>query len=108
MNIEEARKVLWLKSYPRPLGELLDEGYLNRERLEWAAKRAYNPKLKQVAQIPPDEMNKPVPIIGGTIAQITEIKETLAASEIPISLEKGWFTPWPFSPYKGLTIQTNP
>lgn len=31
MDIEEARKVLWLKSNPRPLGELLDEGYLTKK-----------------------------------------------------------------------------
>jgi hypothetical protein len=46
MNIEEARKVLWLKSKPRPLGELLDAGYLTDDRLEWAAQWAYNPKLQ--------------------------------------------------------------
>jgi hypothetical protein len=49
MNIEEARKVLWLKSNPRPLGELLDEGFLTRDQLEWAAKRAYNSRLQQAA-----------------------------------------------------------
>ena len=27
VNIEEAKKVLWLKSNPRPIGELLKEGY---------------------------------------------------------------------------------
>jgi hypothetical protein len=26
MNLEEAQKVLWLKSNPRPVGELLCEG----------------------------------------------------------------------------------
>ena len=51
MNLEEARKVLWLKSNPRPLGELIEEGYLNTERLEWAAQWAYNPKLKEAAKL---------------------------------------------------------
>ena len=41
-DIEEARKVLWLKSNPRPLEELAGEGYLTRDRLEWATRWAYN------------------------------------------------------------------
>lgn len=101
MNIEEARSVLWLKSNPRPLGELLDEGYLTKERLEWAAVWAYNSRLKRAAQVLLDCMNKPasekieyeVPKLNAT--------ETSAAIEIPISLEKAWSTPWPFAPYKG-------
>ena len=51
MNIEEARKVLWLKSNPRPLGELLDEGDLTQDRLEWASQWAFNYKLKEAAQV---------------------------------------------------------
>jgi len=38
MDLKDARKVLWLKRNPRPLGELLDEGYLTKDRLEWAAR----------------------------------------------------------------------
>ncbi len=34
MDIEEARKVLWLKNNHRPLGELIDEGCLMKENLE--------------------------------------------------------------------------
>ena len=51
MNIEEAKKVLWLKSNPRPIGELLNEGYLNQSRLEWAAEKAYDPALKEAAKL---------------------------------------------------------
>ncbi len=51
MNIEEARKVLWLKNNPRPLGELLGQGFLTRDRLEWAAQKAYNPNLKEAAKV---------------------------------------------------------
>ena len=51
MNIDEARQILWLKNNPRPLGELYDEGYLTKRRLEWAAQRAYNSELKQAAKV---------------------------------------------------------
>ena len=37
MNLEEARAVLWLRNNHRPLGELLDEGYLNEDRLAQVA-----------------------------------------------------------------------
>ncbi len=30
MTLEETRSVLWLRNNHRPLGKLLDEGYLNR------------------------------------------------------------------------------
>jgi hypothetical protein len=44
MGLEEARQIPWLSSRPKPLGELLDEGYLDPSRLEWAAEKAYNPR----------------------------------------------------------------
>ena len=37
MSLEEARSVMWLRNNHRPLGELLDEGFLDQRRLEWAA-----------------------------------------------------------------------
>jgi len=51
MGLEEAGKVMWLRNNYRPLGDLLDEGYLNQARLEWAAAKAYDPRLKQAAQV---------------------------------------------------------
>lgn len=101
MNIEEARKVLWLKSDPRPLGELLDEGYLTKDRLEWAAAWAYNLKLKQAAQIMLEYINQLPSEAAKHEAPKPDAKETSAAIEIPISLEKAWSTLWPFAPYKG-------
>jgi hypothetical protein len=61
MNQEEARNVLWLRNNPRSLGELLDEGYLNQSRLQWAAEKAYDPTLKQAAQVILKTVNYPVP-----------------------------------------------
>jgi hypothetical protein len=39
MNIEEVRKVFWLKSNRRPVGKLLDQGQRTKERLKWAWKQ---------------------------------------------------------------------
>jgi hypothetical protein len=102
MNIEEARKVLWLKSNHRPLGELLDEGYLTKDRLEWAAKWAYNSSLQKAAQVILDALNR-----DSTIAQSEESKKAMAALvrdtgvKVGISLVKAHSTAWPFTPYKG-------
>ncbi len=51
MTVEEALQVSWLSYKPRPLGELMDEGYLDKSRLEWAAQKAYNPLLKKAAAV---------------------------------------------------------
>jgi hypothetical protein len=93
MNITEARQVLWLKNNPRPLGELLDEGYLTEERLKWAAQWAYNPKLKEAAQVLLDQQSP----------RATPQQVSLQAKpfELGISLEDAQKTHWPFNPYKG-------
>jgi hypothetical protein len=89
MSIEDARRVLWLRNNHRPLGELLDEGYLTRGRLEWAAAKAYDPALKQAAQA----------LIGENKAQFARTQ----AGPLPvgISLEDARATNWPLHPYKG-------
>jgi len=51
MTIDEARKILWVRPERRPLGELIDEGIVTEGRLRWAAASAYNPQLKQAAQL---------------------------------------------------------
>ena len=98
MNIEEARQVLWLKSDQRPLGDLLDEGYLTEERLKWAAQRAYNPKLKEASQI----------LLNQKLSPRVSKQEALQVSpfELGISLKDAQSTPWPFNPYKGQPMGT--
>ena len=51
MNLEEARTVLWLKNNPRIMGDLFDEGYLTKERLEWAVRKAYTPRQREAAKV---------------------------------------------------------
>jgi hypothetical protein len=102
MNIEEARKVLWLKSNHRPLGELLDEGYLSKERLEWAARWAYNSKLQEAAKVILEAIDcassaatiKEQSKAPGVIGKDSTIK-------VGISFDKAHATLWPFPPYKG-------
>jgi hypothetical protein len=102
MKLEEARKILWLRTKPRPLGELYDEGYLDQSRLEWAATHAYNPRLKQAAQVllaqseqyvtwsKPDRRPEGLPtLLPG------------APLDIGITLEQARATPWPLPPFKG-------
>lgn len=102
MNIEEARNVLWLRSNHRPLGELLDQGYLTKERLEWAAQWAYNPKLKQAAQVILESV-----FFSPQIAVVEEMSKAMdnrgkeVEIEIGISLDHAHSTRWPFPPHKG-------
>jgi hypothetical protein len=83
------------------LGELLDEGYLTKERLEWAVKWAYNSKLQQAARVILDSLNQDTSASVMPQGQELTTKETSAEIEIPVSLEKAWSTAWPFLPYKG-------
>ena len=103
MNIEEAKKVLWLKSNPRPIGELLNEGYLNQSRLEWAAEKAYDPALKDAAKLLLNWQKQ-------TTSQAVVDKKTSLPSGIQLpsgaSLDQARATLWPFSPFKGQPMGT--
>jgi hypothetical protein len=96
MSLEEARKVIWLRNYPRPVGELYDEGYLNQSRLEWAVEKAYDPRLRQAAQFllmqakPIEKVAKKLPL---------ELPDV--ALSIGITIERACSTEWPFSPFRG-------
>jgi hypothetical protein len=101
MSLEEARSVLWLRNNRRPLGELLDEGFLNQRRLEWAAAKAYDPKLKQAAAVLLDWMKRtsasapqkpPVPSPPRT--------GPLQTVDAGITIEQARATLWPFKPFK--------
>ncbi len=103
MNLEEARKVLWLKSNPRPIGELVTEGYLNQSRLEWAAEKAYDPALKEAAKLLLNWQKN-------SASQTVSDKKTALPSGIQLpsgaSLDQAHATSWPFSPFKGQSMGT--
>jgi hypothetical protein len=105
MTLEQARKVPWLRSRPKPLGELLKEGYLDRSRLEWAAKSAYDPRLKEAAQVILDWQ----PRGTGEPTGIKKGEGTAPKSRTPvrvgISLEEARATVWPFSPFRGQSME---
>ena len=97
MTLDEARSVMWLRTYYKPLGELLDEGFLTQTRLEWAAANAYDRKLKQAAAVLLDWMKRaPVPPASSPLPA-----EPLPAVQAGITLEQARATPWPFGPLKG-------
>jgi hypothetical protein len=98
MNLEEARKVFWLKSNHRPIGELLNEGYLNQSRLEWAAQWAYNPNLKQAASVILESMTTSKVIEK---PNANEVQAPTKSLKIGVTIEKARSTLWPFAPYKG-------
>lgn len=98
MNIEEAKKVLWLKSNPRPLGELLSEGYLTKDRLEWAAEKAYDPALKEAAKLLLNWQKQ------AASQSVSDKKASLPSGiQLPsgASLDQARSTLWPLSPFKG-------
>jgi hypothetical protein len=101
MGLEEARQIPWLSSRPKPLGELLDEGYLDTSRLEWAAEKAYNPRLKEAARVLLDWH------VGRSKAGDGPGKSPVTPSiskqpiRVGISLEDARSTPWPFGTLKG-------
>jgi hypothetical protein len=106
MTVDEARKVPWLRSRPRPLGELLNEGYLDRPRLEWAAKKAYDPRLKEAAQVILDWK----PSGAAAPAAIAKIQGKAPKTKTPIrvgiSLEDARSTAWPFGALRGQLMGT--
>jgi hypothetical protein len=92
---------MWLRNKHRPLGELLDEGYLNRARLEWAAAKAYDPILKEAAQALLDSQ-KLAPSDSAAPATPTS-QDGLGLQvqfDVGITMERARATLWPFRPFR--------
>ena len=98
MDLNEARKVLWIRPNRKPMGELLDEGLLSKGQLEWAIVHAYKPQLQEAAKIL-------LPLIDKTNSSTSTGKNSfqldLPTFEIPLALDRAKTMVWPFSPYKG-------
>jgi len=99
MSLEDARAVLWLRNNHRPLGELLDEGYLDERRLVWAAEKAYDDKLKQAAGVLLEWIRQN-PSEDKSAVRSTP-RESLPAIEARLTLQQARATLWPFRPLKG-------
>jgi hypothetical protein len=102
MTLDEARSVPWLRNNPQSLGELLDRGYLNQGRLEWAAEKAYDARLRRAAQVLLHELkaSQPDSAVTGQPAATTS-RAVAEPVRIPVTLETAEKTLWPFAPYKG-------
>jgi hypothetical protein len=95
MTLEEARSVMWLRNNYRRLGELLDEGFLNQARLEWAARKAYDPRLKQAATVLLEWMRR------GRKSASSHRAEQLPTLDAGITIEQARSTIWPFQSLRG-------
>jgi hypothetical protein len=101
MDLNDARKVLWIRPNRRPMGELMDEGFFTKGRLEWAIAHAYTPKLQEAAKLMLPLLEKSNYAIN---TEKTSTQLELPKMEIPLSLDQAKATVWPFSPYKGETM----
>ena len=99
MTLEQARSIFWLRNNHRPLGELLDEGYLSERRLQWAADKAYNPQLKAAASVLLKHLRAqaappaPPATASWADAAVTTVKTG-------ITLQQARATLWPFNNFK--------
>lgn len=99
MSVEEARAVMWLRNNHRPLGELLDEGYLDEHRLAWAAEKAYDPELKAAAAVLL-EWVRHGPAPPGQIPDSATLDESLPQIEAGLTMQQARETRWPFKDFK--------
>lgn len=102
MTLEEAWRVVWVRPLSRPIGELLDEGILNADRLQWAAEHAYNIRLKQAATIVLKSLERGR---GDTARPAANA----AQSEIPqfqsdMTVQQARAMPWPFRDFRGRSM----
>jgi hypothetical protein len=98
MTIDEARAALWLRDNHRPLGELLDEGFLTRARLEWAAENAYDVQLKRAAAVLLEHVSQEA------TATETDVETAPPALDAGMSIEEARSVGLPFSTHKGKPI----
>jgi hypothetical protein len=99
--MKEARSIYWLKNNHRPLGELLDEGFLNESRLSWAAEKAYNPQLKEAAGVILRHLRRSKtksPTKRGRTSEHDEDKK--ATIQTNITVKEARSTLWPFRGYR--------
>ena len=100
MGLAEARTVRWLRHNHRPLGELLDEGYLNQQRLAWAAEKAYDARLRRAAAVVLDSLRRDA--TGQAPPEAPLAPEHKATTiEASVGVEQARETVWPFRPFKG-------
>ncbi len=91
MTVEEAREVFWIREPRRKLGELLDDGRLTEKHLSWAAKKAYDQRLREAATVLLEEMRK----------RRSQEAGSKVGMNFGITRQEALETLWPFRPYRG-------
>jgi len=78
---------------------LLDDGYLTRDRLKWAADNAYNPQLRQAATVIFDSLKQSNEERKIETSQTPgqSVASPLPGVNVDISIEDAQNTIWPFS-----------
>src|SRR5689334_11255759 len=99
MTVAEARQVMWLRTNPRPIGELLDDGFLNRRSLEWAAEKAYDLRIRQAAHVLLS-ISEPIPSTANLAVSAPATESVPAA----MTISQARATLWPFRELKGQTM----
>lgn len=62
MSLEQARRTLWLDENPRPMGELVDSGFLTSEKLAWVTRGTGTLRLQAAAKVLLRHMQRPLTI----------------------------------------------
>lgn len=84
MTLERARNTYWLKNNYRPMGELFDSGFLTQSRLEWGAKNAYDPAIRDACRILLKQKQ-------------TSTKNFIEKGKLPRNIYEANAVIWPFS-----------
>lgn len=103
MTLAEARGVMWLRNNYRSMGELFDEGFLDRGRLEWAIEKAYDSRIRQAAQVLLGWQNRPL-ASSARETRRTVFESSNLAFTVSMSLEQARAIRWPFRPYQNQPI----
>jgi len=87
MSLQEARAVVWSFGQVKgPLGALLDSGQIDRHSLHWAARKAYDPRVRQAASLLLASFVEPAGQPVEVTAEVTPAqKETEPAAGTPLT-----------------------
>ena len=99
MTLEEARQVLWVRPNRRPVGQLLDEGFLNEDRLKWAEANAYDARLRQAAQVILAHLRSPTPQ-----ARQVATSPMPSSFDAQVTLPQARATKWVYPPYRDVPM----
>jgi hypothetical protein len=98
MTLEEALKVTWFRTNPKPIGVLLNEGFLDEKKLEWASQNSYVPTVKEASLIVLEALKN-----QSLVIELTSQFATNTATSIPVKLswEQARAVEWKFASGKG-------